>query len=257
MKNGGGMFERAHDNARVRPKPVTTSRVVRLELPYNSGVCKLIQETRMSKVLHRTIILFATFCLSTDVLAQDAVICPPLVSQYGNRDYLDPANLAQIRSVERVHFTDKVRSLSGGATGSVIGDLEYLLNWFPNHHQALDALTRLAIRENTLRPRGSRASVDCRFQWASRVNPSDPAVPMIMGIFHFKRGQNVLARELLEQAAKIAPNDANVQYNLGLVLVKLKDYPAAIEAARRAYGLGFPLPGLKNALARAGHPISD
>lgn len=212
----------------------------------------------MSNVIQRSVILLLTLLgLSCAALAQEGGVCPPFDSSHGGRDYLDPSSRPRLRVVERVHFTENVRQLRAGATGSVIGDLEYVLNWFPNHHQALDALTRLAIRENTLRPRGSKASVECRLQWAAMVNPNDPAVPMISGIFSFKRGQNARAREQLERAAAIAPNDANVQYNLGLVLVRLKDYPAAQDAARRAYGLGFPLPGLKNALARAGHPISD
>ena len=42
------------------------------------------------------------------------------------------------------------------------------------------------------------------------------------------------------------------QYNLGLVYVRKKDFDRAREAAKLAYGLGIPLPGLKNKLAAAG-----
>jgi len=39
------------------------------------------------------------------------------------------------------------------------------------------------------------------------------------------------------------------------VLMDLKDFPAAQDHARRAYELGYPLPGLRDRLARAGHPL--
>lgn len=41
-----------------------------------------------------------------------------------------------------------------------------------------------------------------------------------------------------------------INYNLGLLLVDLKDYDGAVERAKRAYELGYPLPGLKNKLVR-------
>lgn len=41
-----------------------------------------------------------------------------------------------------------------------------------------------------------------------------------------------------------------INYNLGLLLVDMKDYDGAVERAKRAYELGYPLPGLKNKLVR-------
>ena len=40
--------------------------------------------------------------------------------------------------------------------------------------------------------------------------------------------------------------------DLGLAYADLKQYDKALESAHRAYGAGFPLPGLKNKLKRAG-----
>jgi hypothetical protein len=37
-------------------------------------------------------------------------------------------------------------------------------------------------------------------------------------------------------------------YNLGLAYVEIKRYPEALEAAHKAYALGFPLPGLRDRL---------
>ena len=46
-----------------------------------------------------------------------------------------------------------------------------------------------------------------------------------------------------------------IHYFLGLAYLNLKDLDLASEHARRAYDLGYPLPGLRNKLAAAGRPI--
>jgi len=50
---------------------------------------------------------------------------------------------------------------------------------------------------------------------------------------------------------------AEIQYNLGLVLLELGDIEEAQIAARKAYELGYPLPGLRNKLKRMGHSIDS
>jgi tetratricopeptide (TPR) repeat protein len=68
--------------------------------------------------------------------------------------------------------------------------------------------------------------------------------------------QPAQAREVLEAGdVALEGKSAVIHYLLGLVLVDLKDFPAAQEHARRAYELGYPLPGLRDRLARAGHPL--
>lgn len=172
-------------------------------------------------------------------------------------DYLDSQHnrVRDLRMVERVHFTEDVQSLRRGATGSIAGDLEYVLNWFPNHHGALDTFSRLAVREGTDKPRRATWPIDCRFQWAAKVNPRDPRIPLIQGIHHYRLSEYGVARTHLERAVQMAPNDAEIQYSLGLVLFRLGDHQTARDHARRAYSLGYPLPGLKNMLAESGYPL--
>jgi tetratricopeptide (TPR) repeat protein len=67
-----------------------------------------------------------------------------------------------------------------------------------------------------------------------------------------KRGKSRDAVEQLEAAQAQVGNDSNVYYNLGLVYFDLKDYEKALESAHKAYAGGFPLPGLRNKLERAG-----
>ena len=60
------------------------------------------------------------------------------------------------------------------------------------------------------------------------------------------------ACSLLLAAEKQAPGNANLAYNIGLLQVDLKRYDAALEHAHSAYLGGFPLPGLRDKLKRAG-----
>jgi tetratricopeptide (TPR) repeat protein len=71
-----------------------------------------------------------------------------------------------------------------------------------------------------------------------------------------KLGQMKLARDALLEADKISNGKSmEVQYNLGLINLELGDTRAAVENAKKAYGMGYPLPGLKRRLERAGFPI--
>jgi uncharacterized protein HemY len=67
-----------------------------------------------------------------------------------------------------------------------------------------------------------------------------------------KAGQTDKATEQLEVAVNLEPENPNINYNLGLLYVQKKDYEQAKIYAKKAYDLGFPLPGLKNKLMEAG-----
>jgi tetratricopeptide (TPR) repeat protein len=60
------------------------------------------------------------------------------------------------------------------------------------------------------------------------------------------------AIEQYDEAVKLQPENANINYNLGLVYLKKKDYEQSIVYAKKAYELGFPLPGLRNKLMKTG-----
>jgi len=75
-------------------------------------------------------------------------------------------------------------------------------------------------------------------------------------MFYRDAAQPAQAREVLEAGNRaLEDKSAVIHYLLGLVLMDLKDFAAAQEHARRAYELGYPLPGLRDRLARAGHPL--
>jgi len=200
--------------------------------------------------------MFVLLVLSLPLQAQE--ICGKHTHPTGPFDYTNRAHTAKyLNIVEKHHFTEDVRTLRKGATTHLIGDLEYVLNWFPNHHPALDALTRLAAREGTTRPMRSRVDIECRFQWAHDIAPGDAMVYVIRGLYYARTDRNQEARKALQQAVDLEPRHPEIHYNLGLVLFRLNEYEAARTHARQAYELGYPLPGLKNMLEEAGYSLSD
>lgn len=75
-------------------------------------------------------------------------------------------------------------------------------------------------------------------------------------MFLRSRKELAAARDLLLKGdAATGGQSAQLNYMLGLVLVDLQEFEAAREHARKAYELGYPLPGLRDRLARAGHPL--
>lgn len=180
--------------------------------------------------------------------AQESV-CGPLTHGYGPFDYRT-ASAEEKLIVERRHFTRNVESLTKGETGWLGGDLNYTLRAFPNHPRALTAMARLARREGKPQPVGADFPIDCYFERAIRFRPDDAQVRIVYGIELLKDGKRNEAIEQLQIAQKLAGDDANVNYNLGLAYFELADYPRARDYAHKAYAGGFPLPGLRNMLQR-------
>lgn len=178
--------------------------------------------------------------------------CGPLQNHFGPFDYRSSPP-EQRRLVEGTHFTPKVESLRGGNTTITPGgDMGYTLNVFPNHHRALMALIKLSEREKTDKPRGMGHTVACWFDRAERFRSDDAMVKMLHGIYLIRKGKTQAAADKLEQASALAGENANINYNLGLAYFDLKQYDKALENAHMAYALGFPLPGLRDKLKRAG-----
>lgn len=178
--------------------------------------------------------------------------CGSLENHYGPLDYRT-VSPSQRAIVENVHFTPRVESLRGGATSITAGgDLNYTLRVFPNHHRALVSVMRLGEKEKTPRPRDMEYSVECWFERAERFQPNDSVAKGLYGVYLVRDGRAKEGAAKLEQALAEGGEDANVRYNLGLAYVELKRYDEALDSAHRAYALGFPLPGLRDKLKRAG-----
>jgi tetratricopeptide (TPR) repeat protein len=83
------------------------------------------------------------------------------------------------------------------------------------------------------------------------VRPKDSEVLYLNGIVYRSIGDYPKAKEVLEQAVAIDPNFFNSRYNLGMVLVFLKEWPEAKVNLEKAIELGAPEPQVHFELAKA------
>ncbi len=196
------------------------------------------------KVIYSIAILLVSV---SSINLQAAPYCGELQNVY---DYNSDKQL--LGTVEQHHFTSNVESLRHGNTGTLGGELSYTLMLFPNHHRALAAYGKLSLRDKTLKPAGAKYSVGCFFDRAIRFKPNDAMVRMVYGNYLLKAGKANEATEQLRVAADLEPENPTINYNLGLLYVQKKDYEQANIYAKKAYELGFPLPGLKKQLMEAG-----
>ena len=181
-----------------------------------------------------------------------AADCGPLTHHDQGGDYTNPDDRQGLEVVEQFHFTKQVETLVRGTTSSLGGDIGYTLEHFPNHHKALAALAKLGLRDKTAQPHGAKYSIACFFDRAIRQKADDATVRMIFGSYLLAIGNGDGALEQLREAVRLQPEHPTINYNLGLLYMKKKDYAQALVHAQKAYALGFPLPGLKNQLIAAG-----
>ena len=113
-------------------------------------------------------------------------------------------------------------------------------------------MVNLGGKLRTNRPQGADFTIACYFDRAIRFAPDDGTVYLLYGIYLSRSGNKQEALKQLKSAESYTKDDANVQYNLGLAYLDIKDYPNALLHAQRAYELGFALPGLKKQLQDAG-----
>lgn len=178
--------------------------------------------------------------------------CAPYVKHNPGGDYTNAEDREGLQVVEQFHFTPSVEGLIHGASGPLGADISYTLEHFPNHHRALASLTKLALRDKNRKPNGARYTVDCFYDRALRYTPKDARVRSLYGSYLLALGQADAALEQLEKAAELEPENPTAHYNLGLLYLRKKDYDKARASAEKAYGMGFPLDGLKNKLIAAG-----
>jgi len=203
--------------------------------------------------MQRLIIVFGLgILIGTQSAAEvNDFVCGSLQNAYGPYDYRSDKDKLAI--VESFHLTPNVVNLvSTQSAGTIGGDLDYTLRAFPNHHRALMAMAKLGEKEKAAKPRGATYGVQCYFQRALRFRDDDATVKMIYASYLAKNGNRAEALRQLDEAAGLESDNANIAYNTGLIYFDLREYEKSLLYAHRAYGLGFPLPGLRDKLKRAG-----
>ena len=182
----------------------------------------------------------------------DGCETPPKPLLWGPWDYRN--NKEKLPLVEGAHFTPEVEALIRGKSTTVIGaDISYTLGIFPNHHRALYSMMRYSERQGVDKPQGAKYSVDCFFRRAMDFREDDIQARMLYAMYLVKKNRRKEALQQLEFVESNADDLMTTNYNLGLIYLDLNVYDKALAYAHKAYREGFPLPGLKNRLLRAGH----
>lgn len=182
---------------------------------------------------------------------------------YGPYDYTNPLHRAKkLHIVEQYHYTKRIIRLDPSRRPKDhMGDLDYTLRAFPNHHRALSTVIRLyqkLLQQNPGRSPGQIGRSlgfpppECYLQRAQRFAPNDGALHVLSGIYLHRIGKLEQAEAAYRQGVEMLPNSAEANYNLGLLLTDMNKHAEAIPFARKAYQLGYPLPALKRRILGAG-----
>lgn len=204
--------------------------------------------------MNRSIAWLLAALMSLPVFAEELPPeCGKLANHYGPYDYSSPEQRSRfLPIVEGAHFTTNVETLTRGqSSDNIPGDIDYTLRAFPNHPRALDAMARWQLA-NPRPPTARYFTADCYFMRAMAFKPDDGMVRMIYAIYLHKKGDLNGALQRYEEAIDDMPGSSEAHYNLGLLYTDLKRYPEALAEAKRAYSLGYPLPGLQLRLKRLG-----
>ncbi len=179
-------------------------------------------------------------------------LAPP--GQYGPFDYRTAPPDVRHR-VEDYHFTPDVESAKRGATGTTAGgDIDYTMRAFPNNPRALLAVARYAARMKSDRPSGLRFPAECYYERAIRFMPDDPMPHVLYAHFLNERKRTAEVRAQLDEAERLRgdPSNFDLDYNIGLLYFDIGVYDKSLDAAKRAYALGAPLPALEKKLKASG-----
>jgi tetratricopeptide (TPR) repeat protein len=174
-------------------------------------------------------------------------------AQQGNRDYyaVDRSDREQrelLKNVEIHHLPLATRSIKTRQYASALADLEFVLNFYPNHPQALVMLGELCAMW-----RSPKCLPEESFARAVAVNPKVPGTYTARGIFLLREQRVKDSIASFRQALELDPDSLNAHYNIGLAYIEAKEYELANQHAQKAYALGAPVPGLREKLKRAGH----
>lgn len=179
--------------------------------------------------------------------------CGPLANSFGPFDYRAPGDPANLSIVETHHFNEGVEAGLTGMGSLVGGDLDYTLRAFPNHARALNTLIIMTKRNRgAAQIPGAHYATECYFERAVRFQPEDSAAWALYAQFLYATGHSERALPMLQKAAELSPENATINYNVGLAYAQQKDYDKALPFAQKAYAAGFPLQGLKQKMVTAG-----
>lgn len=171
------------------------------------------------------------------------------LNDYRSRDF-DPVLRRSVADIKRNHYDPaSARMAEHEFSRRVMADIHFLLRGWPNHYPALQLLIQYDLAGGKPYEFPTPA---CYFTRAREYVPDDVNVLLAEGYFYWKKRDLTLATESYAEAVRLDPDSAAAHYNLGLVLFDAGQYGKALAEAHAAYAEGYPLPGLRNKLERAG-----
>ena len=200
----------------------------------------------MSRVLIGTVL--------SAVLA--AAVAAPVAAQRGSevgvRDYYTagstPDGARALANLEQHHIAPGLARLKGRNYQGALEDFTFILSSFPNHPQALALVSDVC----DVQWKDARCDSESWFQRAVEINPRVAQTHVLYGLHRQRRGRANEAMQAYKRALELNPASSNAHYNLGLAYFDQKQFDLANQHAQASYALGFPLPGLRDKLNRAG-----
>ncbi|MBL1275773.1 MAG: tetratricopeptide repeat protein [Ectothiorhodospiraceae bacterium] len=151
-----------------------------------------------------------------------------------------------LRNVEKFHLPQGLAKMNKKKYDRALEDFDFVLRYYPNHPKGLLFMSEVSRRMK------KPEIAEKYFQKAFKMYPGYANTHSIYGIFLQKTDRMERAIEQYRKSLKLKPNASETHYNLGLALYKTGKQDGALLHAQKAYKLGYPLPGLRNKLVKAG-----
>lgn len=166
------------------------------------------------------------------------------------RGNLGSPSASALIGIDNKYLTDEVQTL---ASGDAALSIDLALRAFPNHPRALWAAVRNERRQGPPKYGArDRLSVACYLERALTVAGDDGLVWMLWGVYLHQGTAYRDAIVKYRRALELGVESAELNYNLGLALLKVDDVQGALAQARIAYSRDYPLNGLKRKLIKLG-----
>lgn len=177
-------------------------------------------------------------------------VASSVFAQQGNLDYYAPGQTStQLYRNVMLHFPSGRDYASRGQWGSALADYEFILNFYPNHPQALIELSELCVKWKAAT---CDVTAESWYQKAIARNPGAAQSYVVLALHLHRKKKLDEAVKIYKQAIELAPNSINAHYNLGLAYADLQQYELANLHAQKSYSLGVTLLGLRSRLEKVG-----
>ena len=183
----------------------------------------------------------------------DPSLVPVWKSRLGDAWYGLHHHCAGLALTERGRF-ERNASTRDHLLQGAIGESNYCLNRTSrNNPMFAEIATHIGLVHRML---SEREKAERMFDLAIATHPEFPGAYQGNAMLLRDQSRYADARDKLLAGDKATNGQSpELKYFLGLVLFDMKDFEGAKENARLAYELGYPLPGLRDKLARAGYPL--